>query len=552
MNQKGAIPILILMAVIGVAAVFVISSIAPFRNSLLSSLFPKESSFAAATDWPQLQNNPQHTGRTLVSVAPGYEVAWAWADKNHIVKNFVNGQFKSITDGFEAGYKFTVLFSQQVQPVIMSGKTFFGSMNGTMYAVNALTGDNVWDFTSGGPIVSTAAVEGGTLVFGSMDGKVYGLNAVTGAKVWERQIGPVSASPIISNSTVYVGSREGYFYALDLATGNEKWKYGVRAEPISTSSPLNLAPIFMPAAVSEDGTVVLFGAENMFFYGLNTNNGSEKWTPKKMIGQSFLYGWPVVKGDKVVVRTMSSLEGAEFVTESVLDGLGSSPTIAQERDAIQAWLNQNPTQKSMYVLNINTGAEAFQVAMGRVTGNNYTAFPPVVDNTDRLLSYFRGANSTFFSGGSFGTYHCPDMSGIDMTTGDRIQLSPGVPANAFCPELDNGFMPTVGGNYLYLANAFRGTHAISLTTGTHTRMTSPIAIWDCGNFRGWGYNVIYYGNDGASTSQCNPNPPDPRPEKIYGELTGFAGIAIASTNGTPMLYINEPDAGFIVALRHKP
>jgi hypothetical protein len=83
-------------------------------------------------------------------------------------------------------------------------------------------------------------------------------------------------------------------------------------------------------------------------------------------------------------------------------------------------------------------------------------------------------------------------------------------------------------------------------------MTSPIAIWDCGNFRGWGYNVIYYGNDGASTSQCNPNPPDPRPEKIYGELTGYSGIAIASTNGTPMLYINEPDAGVIVALRHKP
>ena len=50
MNQKGVAPILILVAVIGIVAFLAISSSAPFKNKLLTSLYPKEETRAAAGD----------------------------------------------------------------------------------------------------------------------------------------------------------------------------------------------------------------------------------------------------------------------------------------------------------------------------------------------------------------------------------------------------------------------------------------------------------------------------------------------------------------------
>lgn len=532
-----------------------ISNTFSFRDRLFNNLFPKPPSEAAApspTDWPQLQYNAQHIGRNSFSVAPDYEVAWVWIDKNHIVKNFVSGPNKSVTDGFASNFNFTVLFSKQMQPIIANGKAFFGSMNGTIYAVNAATGDNVWDFTSGGTIMATAAFDSGVLVFTSMDGSIYGLRENTGVKIWNYQTGAgVNAAPIIQNNTVYVGSRDGNFYALDLQTGSLKWKYTTRVEPDSPGSPFNKAPIIAPAVISEDGQTVIFGAENMFLYGLNTANGTEKWSPKKLVGQSFLYSWPVIKGGKVIVRTMSSMGGAEFLMEDVLAALSPTATWQEEKTAILNWLNQNPQQKTMYVFDVNTGQESYQVAMGRVTGNNFSSHLAVADNQDRILTYWRIRVATFFSqAGSFGTNYCPDMGGLDLTTGDRIRIN-NPNSQKFCPELDNGGQFSVGGDYLYMANHFRGTSAINLNNGAYTMMTIPVEAVDCGHNRYTGA-IIYHGND--TDNPCNTEVTSGyiSSRAVYVNSSGFSGISIAQVNNEPMLFINEGDAGLIAALKHKP
>jgi hypothetical protein len=51
MNQKGAVPVLILIAVIGIVGFLGVSYISPLRNQLLSSIFPKDES-SAATGYP--------------------------------------------------------------------------------------------------------------------------------------------------------------------------------------------------------------------------------------------------------------------------------------------------------------------------------------------------------------------------------------------------------------------------------------------------------------------------------------------------------------------
>lgn len=493
-------------------------------------------------DWPQLQHDSAHTGRTSAFVAPNYQVKWAWMDESHTITSFTPGTNKNITDSLPANFVFPHVFAHQMQPVIVSGKAYFGAMNGKLFAVDALSGATVWQFSTNGPILGTAAVANNTVVVGSMDSYIYGLDASSGAQKWRVKTNAgISAAPVIFGSSVYVGSRDGSMYALDVSSGAQKWKYATRVEPAVANSPFNNAPIMMPAAVSEDGGTVVFGAENMFFYALSTSSGSEKWAPKKLIGETFMYSWPVIKGNLVIVRTVSLLNGAEGVMEEVLDALPSTPTMSEERTAILNWLNQNPLQKSMYVLDIQTGSEPFQVGMGRVTGNNFVAYPPVVDNQNRILTYWRSKRATFFKdGAAFGTKYCPDVSALNPTTGERITIPNSQQSQSFCPELDNGFSLSIGGDYMYMLNHFRGIHALNVATGKHTFVTARGS-----DYSAQSPNIIYYGSFADSDLLTGP------PTSVDNAI-GFSSVSIATTNGTSLLYANEGDAHFIVALSTKP
>ena len=53
-NQKGALPLPILVAGIIIVAFLTITSVAPLKNNLLSSLFPKPASQAASSDWNEV------------------------------------------------------------------------------------------------------------------------------------------------------------------------------------------------------------------------------------------------------------------------------------------------------------------------------------------------------------------------------------------------------------------------------------------------------------------------------------------------------------------
>lgn len=503
---------------------------------------------SANIDWPQLQFDAQHTGRTSAFVAPGYRLKWAWFDKTHITRNFLSVRNASITDAFGTGFAATNVFAEQIQPIIAEGKVYVGTMNGVFYALDALTGDTRWEFASGGPIIHTAAYNSGVVVFGSMDGQIYALNTANGALRWKYKTGAgVNAAPIITHGLVLVGSRDGRFYAVDLSTGALRWSYTTRVEPANTASPLNGAPIITPAVASEDGNIVMFGAENMYFYGLVTDTGAEQWPPKKLIGQSFQHGWPVVANGRVVVRTMSSLVGAEFLMEAELDSLPANPSWTQEKAVTMNWLTKNPNQKTMYVFDVRTGQEPFQVAMGRVSGNNHTPFPPVLDYSGRLLTYWRSRTATFTSTGAcFGTKYCPDISGLNLTTGDRITLSPGTNGQ-FSPELDNGFLLTSGGQYLYAFSAFRGSFAINLATGNVTRIATNLAKEDCADYRNWGFSVIFFGNDSVPDSCADMS--SKVPALPFETTSAYAGISIATTGGTSILYTAE-SYGFIAAYEH--
>ncbi len=57
--------------------------------------------------------------------------------------------------------------------------------DGSLYALNASTGDLIWKYTTGNDVITSPAVANGVVYVGSEDNHVYALNASTGALLWK-------------------------------------------------------------------------------------------------------------------------------------------------------------------------------------------------------------------------------------------------------------------------------------------------------------------------------------------------------------------------------
>src|SRR5512139_2804868 len=113
----------------------------------------------SAEDWPQLQHDPQHSGRSAVSVVPGYEAKWVWVDEAHVTHHFVSMKGASI----DYPNPRTVIVAGDVQPIVAEDRLYFGACNGAFYALNGADGSTAWKRELGGPILHTAAYAQGTV-----------------------------------------------------------------------------------------------------------------------------------------------------------------------------------------------------------------------------------------------------------------------------------------------------------------------------------------------------------------------------------------------------
>ncbi len=103
-----------------------------------------------------------------------------------------------------------------------------GSEDGGLYAYNALTGDGLrWSpFQTEGEIWSTPVLRNGVAYFGSQDGSVYAVSLHSGELVWKFDTGgAVVASPFIHKNMLIIGSFDRQLYALGLNDGQPRWQF---------------------------------------------------------------------------------------------------------------------------------------------------------------------------------------------------------------------------------------------------------------------------------------------------------------------------------------
>jgi outer membrane protein assembly factor BamB len=171
--------------------------------------------------------------------------------------------FDTGTDGSNAG-----IYSS---PTVTDGTVYVSGMDDVLRAMDADTGETVWQFRSGGNMSSSPTVPSPeraesdpTVYVGGWDGNVYAVATDTGEKRWAFETGDsVYSSPTFGEAVVYVGSNDGNVYALEAETGEEKWRHATNGEV--TSSPT----LF-------DGTVYV-GSNDGNVYALDAETGDRRW-----------------------------------------------------------------------------------------------------------------------------------------------------------------------------------------------------------------------------------------------------------------------------------
>lgn len=151
--------------------------------------------------------------------------------------------------GCESGEMFCVDFSGAIKwrfkakraitsgPAIGDNMVFVGSMDWSVYALEAASGWAVWRYRTNKPIVSSPSVYKNMVFIGSADGACYAFETRSGKMLWRFETdGQVNSSPLIYEGAVYFGSVDGHLYSVEAANGKLRWKF--RSGGPMTSSPV--------------------------------------------------------------------------------------------------------------------------------------------------------------------------------------------------------------------------------------------------------------------------------------------------------------------------
>jgi outer membrane protein assembly factor BamB len=267
-------------------------------------------------------------------------------------------------------------------PAIAGGVLYVGSYDGKFYALDVRTGVPRWKFATGGErrfeakglhgmqpktqtiadpfdvYLSSPVLGGGLVYFGSGDGSVYALDAVSGDLKWKFSTGDVvHASPAYADGVVFFGSWDSYFYAVDALTGKEKWRFHGGEDPVMHNQ---VGFQSSPAVVNG---VVYTGCRDSNLYAIDAATGKEKWHFNN--GGSWVISSPAVTQGKVIFGTSDSS------LYLVLDAETGKPIVQQQGKAY-VFSSPSVAGKSVFIGILNGTLEARDLDSGTLLWEFYT------------------------------------------------------------------------------------------------------------------------------------------------------------------------------------
>ena len=235
-------------------------------------------------------------------------------------------------------------------PAVVNGVVYVGSdSNGSVYALNASTGAQLWSFATGSSLLASPAVANGVVYVEQYGGSnLYALDASTGAQLWSDNIGSSVSSPAVVNGVVYVGGGDNV-YALNASTGAELWSYATGDWVWSS-----------PAVVNG---VVYVGSFDNNVYALNASTGAKLWS--YTTGGAIYFSSPTVANGVVYVGSddqnvyaLNASTGAKLWSYTTGGYVQSSPAVANGVVYVGSY------DQNFYALNASTGAKLWSYDTG--------------------------------------------------------------------------------------------------------------------------------------------------------------------------------------------
>lgn len=157
----------------------------------------------------------------------------------------------------------------KMSPVVNETAVFTTSTNGTVTAVNRMTGRVIWRTNLGVTLTSGPGIGDGLVVVGSQHGEVTALSQADGHVRWKTSIaGEILANPAVGNGTVVIKAVDGVTRGLAASDGNQRWSYQ-QSEP-------NLLLRGASAPVIRDQQVIV-GYANGNLAKLSVGGGQLQW-----------------------------------------------------------------------------------------------------------------------------------------------------------------------------------------------------------------------------------------------------------------------------------
>ena len=101
-------------------------------------------------------------------------------------------------------------------PAVAGDRLYVGDTLGKLYGVDAITGEEQWQFQAEDGIVASPVVVGELVAFGDKSGLLYGLNRQDGTERWRVQLtAPVRVSPVYAEGRLLVRTEDGQLHAVE-------------------------------------------------------------------------------------------------------------------------------------------------------------------------------------------------------------------------------------------------------------------------------------------------------------------------------------------------
>lgn len=254
-------------------------------------------------------------------------------------------------------------------------RVYVASGFGTVAALDAASGNKIWEKKTGEPARGAPTVAEGKVFFVTQANVIYALNASDGAEAWNFKGVPEaagllsSANPAVSGGRVVVPFSSGELVALDIKTGQPAWSDALarasRSYAVTGLSDIAASPVI------EDGVVYATGVGSRTA-AIQLKTGARLW--EQSIGSAHT---PVVSGNAVfVVDLDDNLIAIDRKSGEVL--WTSRLPVTREKKRRTNWAGPVLAGGSLWLVSNEGGLIALNPANGQVVNTRETGEPAMV------------------------------------------------------------------------------------------------------------------------------------------------------------------------------